>query len=156
MRDDLLGLTDRVLKLEINAAKGSKSVRGSDAVTAIIAGFAGLIAALIGGGMTLLSQRITAKRERERAMNAARLERDLAVETAQREADLARESAQHQLELARKVAIFQQTEKILEFRLKQMELFYAPMFALLEQSKALTIKLYRSVSARRTNTIQTP
>lgn len=138
VREDLQGLTDRILKLEIEAVQPPKSNRGSDLVsplvTAIIAGFAGLIAALIGGGMTLLGQRITAKRERERAIDAAR-----------QQMELAREAAKHQLELARKQALFQQTEKILEFRLKQMELFYAPMFALLEQSKALYIKMYNQL-----------
>ena len=50
-------------------------------------------------------------------------------------------TARRALEQAKQEALFQQTEKILEFRLKQLELFYAPMFALLEQSKALYIKL---------------
>lgn len=50
-------------------------------------------------------------------------------------------TAERTLELARQQAIFQHAEKILEFRLKQMELFYAPMFALLEQSRGLYDKM---------------
>ncbi len=40
-------------------------------------------------------------------------------------------------ERARQEAVYRQTERIVEYRLKQMEHFYAPMFALLGQSKAL-------------------
>lgn len=50
-------------------------------------------------------------------------------------------TAKHAVELARHEAAFQNTEKILEFRLKQIELFYAPMFALLEQSRGLYDKM---------------
>jgi len=60
---------------------------------------------------------------------------------AKREERRAELTAQRSLELARQEAIFDHTEKILEFRLKQMELFYAPMFALLEQSRALYDKM---------------
>lgn len=119
LRKDLQGITDRVHELEIDAAKSAKSSREGDITTAIIAGFAALIATLIGGGMTLLGQHITAKRERVRENAAANL----------------------QLELARKQAVFKNTERILEYRLKQMELFYAPMFAHLNQSHALYKKL---------------
>jgi hypothetical protein len=107
-REEIQDLTARILKLEIEAAKSNSAKRDNGAAIAIIAGFAGLIAALIGGGLTLLGQHMTAKRD---------------------------------LELARKQAVFQQTEKILEFRIKQMELFYAPMFALLKQSTALYNKM---------------
>jgi hypothetical protein len=118
-REEMQDITDRVLKLELEAVKQKTPKEGSGIVIAVIAGFTALIAALIGGGMTLLGQHITAKRERASAISAER----------------------QQLELARKQAVFQQTEKILEFRIKQMERFYAPMFALLKQSTALYNKM---------------
>jgi hypothetical protein len=129
-RKEVQDLTARVLKLEIEAVKSKPPEKDSGVFTAIIAGFAGLIAALVGGGMTLLGQRMTADREQQRAIAAA-----------QQQLTLAREAAQQELELARKEAVFQQTEKILEFRIKQMENFYAPMFALLKQSTALYNKM---------------
>jgi hypothetical protein len=102
--EEIQDLTARILKLEIEIIKSKSQNEENGTAIAVIAGFAALIAALIGGGLTLLGQHMTAKRD---------------------------------LELARKQAVFQQTENILEFRIKQMELFYAPMFALLKQSTAL-------------------
>lgn len=119
--EDIQRLTNRVLQLEIDLVKASQgSLKSNVAVTtAIIAGSATLVAALLAGGLTLLGQNFMAKREERRA-------------------EL---TAQRSLELARQEAIFDHAEKILEFRLKQMELFYAPMFALLEQSRALYDKM---------------
>ncbi|MGE0683197.1 MAG: hypothetical protein AB7P69_20145 [Candidatus Binatia bacterium] len=117
--EDLQRLTNRVLQLEIDLAKASKGLGETNWVTAIVVGSPTLVAALIAGLLTLLSAYFTAKREERRA-------------------EL---TAQRSLELARQEAVFSHTEKILEFRLKQMELFYAPMFALLEQSRALYDKM---------------
>ncbi|MCI0622789.1 MAG: hypothetical protein L0387_14200 [Acidobacteria bacterium] len=117
--EDLQRLTNRVLQLEIDLAKASKSPPESNLTTGIIAGAATLSAALLAGFLTLLGQRFTAKQEERRVIL----------------------TAERAVELARQEAIFQHTEKILEFRVKQLELFYAPMFALLEQSKALYTKM---------------
>ena len=110
-------LTHRIQKLELELLqKSSKPQDNSIAVaTAIIAASAVLGAALLG----MFGQYLTAKREERRA-----------VATAAQAA-----------ELARKEALYKHTEKILDFRLKQMELFYAPMFALLGQSKGLYDKM---------------
>ena len=96
---DIEKLADRIDKLE----KSNSTI-----YSAIIAASAALIATLIGGGITLLGQRWTARRD---------------------------------LELAKMEAAFKNTEKIVEYRLKQLELFYGPMFAFLEQSKGLYIKM---------------
>jgi len=130
LRESLQDITARVLKLEIDTTKLSTSRGASGIVNALIAGFTALIAALIGGGMTLFAQHMTANRERE-----------LATEAAKRQLELAREAAKQQLDLSMKQAVFQQTEKILEFSLKQMELFYGPMFAMFQQSTALYNKM---------------
>ena len=63
--EDLQRLTNRVLQLEIDLAKASKTPTRSDAAvtTAIIAGSATLVAALLAGGLTLLGQQFMAKRE---------------------------------------------------------------------------------------------
>lgn len=119
LKEDLQRLTNRVLELEMDLTKASKPPRESTLTIAVIAGSATLVAALIAGGLTLLGQHVTAKREERRMVLAA----------------------ERAMELARQEAIFQHTEKILEYRLKQMELFYAPMFALLEQSRALYEKM---------------
>jgi hypothetical protein len=50
-------------------------------------------------------------------------------------------AAKRSLNQAKLEAAFSQAEKIVEFKTKQLELFYAPVFALLMQSKALYIKM---------------
>lgn len=60
---------------------------------------------------------------------------------AKRAAELARLEAERKSDLAKREALFRHTDKIVEYRLKQMELFYAPMFALMGQSKGLYDKL---------------
>lgn len=55
-------------------------------------------------------------------------------------------NSQQQRELDRNKALFEQTEKILEFRIKQLEQFYAPMFARLKQSEALYFALQRQLA----------
>jgi hypothetical protein len=114
---DLQRLTNQVLQLELEVAKTSKF--DSTLTTAIIAGSASLVAVLLAGGLTLLGQYVTARREERRAVA----------------------TAMQTMELGRQEALFRHGEKILEFRLKQMELFYAPMFALLKQSEALYAKM---------------
>src|ERR1043166_3511211 len=55
-------------------------------------------------------------------------------------------NAKKQRELDQRKALFDQAERLLEFRIKQLESFYAPMFALLEQSRALYDKLQHQLS----------
>jgi hypothetical protein len=129
VRENFQDLTARLLKLEIEVTKPKPKDQG-DIRTGLIAGFAVLIAALVAAAATLLTQWLIAKREREHDITAAA-----------RQLEIARETAEQQLDLSRNQAIFAQTEKILEFRVKQLEYFYAPMFALLQQSEALYEKL---------------
>jgi hypothetical protein len=109
-------LTHRVEMLEVSSIQksGNDSTRVA-IITAIIAASAVFGAALIG----IFGQYFMAGREERRAVRAA----------------------QQAAELARQEAIYRHTEKILEFRLKQMELFFAPMFALLRQSLGLYEKM---------------
>ena len=79
----------------------------------------GALAVLLSAGMGMLGQRYTARNEDRRSSIAA----------------------EKAAELARQEALYKHTEKILEFRLKQMEEFYAPMFALLGQSEGLYKKM---------------
>jgi hypothetical protein len=109
-------LTHRIQKLELEVIQKSKPQDNSIAITtAMIAASAVFGAALLG----MFGQYLTAKREERRAVA----------------------TAQQATELARLEAIYKHTEKILDFRLKQMEQFYAPMFALLGQSKGLYDKM---------------
>jgi hypothetical protein len=55
-------------------------------------------------------------------------------------------NAKKQRELDQQKARFDQAQRLLEFRLKQLEFFYAPLFASLEQSKALYDKLLYQLS----------
>src|SRR5262249_52612847 len=109
--EDLQRLTNRVLQLEMNLAKASKAASVSPGSSITTTLITGIPSVLA----VLLAGVITLLGQRF--------------------------TAQRSQELARQEAIFGQTEKILEFRLKQMELFYAPMFALLEQSRALYDKM---------------
>jgi hypothetical protein len=50
-------------------------------------------------------------------------------------------AARHAAKLARDGALYRDAEKILELRMRQVQQFYAPMFALLRQSKDLYDKM---------------
>jgi hypothetical protein len=104
------------LQAEVDKIKDSQK---SSSSAAVITGIASFLAVLVASLLALLGQWTMGKREERRTVAASK----------------------QSLELARQEAVFKHTEKILEFRLKQMEQFYAPMFALLEQSKALYDKL---------------
>jgi hypothetical protein len=116
---EIQDLRERTQKLELEmiqkADKSSANGRSSALGTAIIAAVAALVVAMLG----IAGQYFMARREDRRALIAA----------------------SHAMELARQEALFQHTGTILEFRLKQMELFYAPVFALLGQSHGLYDKL---------------
>lgn len=105
-------LTHRIQVLELELLK--KSQQSKDQGPLIAAGAAVFVALL-----ALVGQFVLGLREDRRSVGAAK-----------RAADLAKEEA-----------IYRHTEKILEFRLKQMEQFYAPMFALLRQSEGLYNKM---------------
>jgi hypothetical protein len=112
-------LTHRIQKLELQTVQQPGKQQGDTTAvavtTAIIAAAAVLGAALLG----MFGQHVAAQREDRRTVAAA----------------------QHAAELAKQEAVYRNTEKIVEFRLKQMEQFYAPMFALLGQSKGLYDKM---------------
>lgn len=121
-QENIRELTHRIQKLELEMIQ--RSGKSGDTtqiavVTAIIAAAAVIGAALLG----IFGQYFMARREDRRSIAAA----------------------QHALELAKQEAVFRQTGTILEFRLKQMEQFYAPMFALLGQSKGLYDKMMQQL-----------
>src|SRR5579863_4876120 len=123
-QENIRELTYRIQKLELEMIQksGKSSEDGTQiaVVTAIIAAAAVLGAALLGIG----GQYFMARREDRRSIA----------------------TAQQALELAKQEAVFQQTGTILAFRLKQMEQFYAPMFALLGQSKGLYDKMMQQLA----------
>jgi hypothetical protein len=110
-------LTHRVQKLELEIIQKSEPSSGEK--VAIIAAIIAASAVLLTAILSLVGQFVMATREEGRAVVAA----------------------QRALEHAKQEAVFRQTERILEFRLKQMEQFYAPMFALLRQSRGLYDKM---------------
>gem|GEM_PF-2182331 len=122
VRDSLHLLIQRVQRLE---EKGDQST-----TAAIIAGTASFIAVLAAGLLTLISQLRIARKEDARSIK----------------------NAENTLALAQKEAVYKQTDKMLEYKLKQMELFYAPMFALLNQSKGLYAKMSSLLMKRNPNT----
>lgn len=114
-QENIRELTHRIQKLELETIQKSGQTTKITIITASIAAAAILGAALLG----ICGQYFMARREDRRAIAAA----------------------QQAAEQARQEAVFRHTEQILEFRLKQMEQFYAPMFALLGQSKGLYEKM---------------
>jgi len=76
-------------------------------------------AAIIAGIAALYGQFVSAKNAREQS----------------------KQEAEAALNQAEQEARFRQIEKIIEFRVKQLERFYGPMHAYLEQSKAIYIKI---------------
>ena len=118
-QDTIRELTHRIQKLETEmlqaAQKPADNKNGITLATAFIASGAVLLAALV----SMYGQYLADKRLSNREVVAA----------------------QRTLELAKQEAKFRHTGTILEFRLRQMEQFYAPMFALLGQSKGLYDKL---------------
>jgi hypothetical protein len=119
LREDIQDLTARVLKVEVEDVKLSKLSEQNATTPAIIAGFSVAVSALIAGALTFFGQWYTAERERVRAIVAAR----------------------QQFRLVQRQIVLQQSEKILEFKIRQLENFYAPMFALFQQSTALYHKM---------------
>jgi hypothetical protein len=105
-------LTYRVRKLELEVLEKSQEPKDRGPLfTALAAIFVGILA--------LIGQFSLALREDRRSAAAS----------------------QQALERARQEALFRQNETLLDFRLKQMELFYAPMRALLTQTGGLYDKM---------------
>lgn len=90
--------------------------------------------ALIAGLAGFLGIRFNASREARREQERMKHEADLNRQKVEAE-------AQHQLALARLEASTTYADKLLDLRLKQLELFFAPLHALLEQSKGVYTKL---------------
>lgn len=110
-------LTHRIRKLELEMIPRSQESSGNVAYVAIIVAFIAILGAIFG-------QLLLAWREDRRAAHAA----------------------EQAVELAKQEALFRQTEEILEYRLRQMQQFYAPMHALLGQSKALYDKMLHQLA----------
>lgn len=109
-------LTHRVRKIELQALQKSEPPKDRGPY---IAAAATIIVAIIAAAATIIVAIIAWIGERKRAAS----------------------SAQRALELARAEALWRQQEKHLDFHVKQMERFYAPMRALLTQTKALRDKM---------------
>jgi hypothetical protein len=110
---DIDELTHRVRKLELDLLqKSSPPPKDNGPIIAALA-------AIAVGFLALLGQFYLARQESKRAATAA----------------------EHAVELARQEAHLRQQEKLLDFRLKQMETFYAPMRALLTQTRGLYDKM---------------
>ena len=111
-------LTHRIQKLELEAIQNSGQQSGSTG-TAIVTAIIGAVAVLCVAFIGVLAQYWTAKHQDQSAIAVA----------------------ERATELARQEAIFRHSDKLLEFNLKQMEQFYAPMFAMLGQSEGLYNKM---------------
>jgi hypothetical protein len=105
-------LTHRVRKLELEVLQKAPAPKDNGPLIAAVTAIAVSFLALIG-------QFFLALREDRRAARAA----------------------ERAVELARQEALLRQQEKLLDFRLKQMETFYAPMRALLTQTRGLYDKM---------------
>ena len=93
-----------------------------------------IVGALIAGLAGFLGIRFNASREARREQERMKHEADLNRQKVEAE-------AQHQLALARLEASTIYADKLLDLRLKELELFFAPLHALLEQSKGVSDKL---------------
>jgi hypothetical protein len=111
-------LTHRIQKLELEAIQNSGQQSGSTG-TAIVTAIIGAVAVLCVAFIGVLAQYWTAKHQDQSAIAVA----------------------ERATELARQEAIFRHSDKLLEFNLKRMEQFYAPMFAMLGQSEGLYNKM---------------
>lgn len=105
-------LTHRVRKLELEVLQKSPEPKDNGPIIAALA-------AIGVGFLALIGQFLLALREDRRAGRAA----------------------EHAVQLAQQEALLRQQEKLLDFRLKQMETFYAPMRALLTQTRGLYDKM---------------
>jgi hypothetical protein len=124
-QEKIRALAHRVELLEVQVARLSDKPK-PDYSVAIIGALAVLGASLVG----IYGQRLAAR-------HAERLARD---EASHRE-KLAKDEASYRGKLARNEALYKEAEATVDFRMKQVQEFYAPMFALLRQSRDLYDKM---------------
>jgi len=124
-QEKIQSLTHRVELLEVQATKRSDTPK-PDYSVAIIGALAVFGASVIG----IVGQLLAAK-------HAERL----AIAEASRREKLAKDEASYRARLARDEALYKEAEATIEFRMKQVQEFYAPMFALLRQSRNLYDKM---------------
>jgi hypothetical protein len=111
--------------LEIHTARQAEKPN-PDYSVAIIGALAVIGASVIG----IIGQLLAAKHaERLAGVEASRRER------------LAKDEASYRAQLARDEVLYKEAEATVEFRMKQVQEFYAPIFALLRQSKILYDKM---------------
>jgi hypothetical protein len=137
-------LLQRIRLLELKAAEpvDTKSEKVTvPLATAIIGSLAVLAAALIG----ILGQRLAAKNAASIAAASAAATAELASNAAAERLQLARKAAEDTAELARVAALYKHAEQMIDFKLKQIESFYAPIFAALRQSRMLYNKMLEQI-----------
>ena len=104
------------------AEKGDKSY--SAVLVPLVTGIIGAIVVLLSARMGRAGQEAAAKASAE--ANAA----------------LARSAAADAKQMAAEAALFKHAEEVMEFKLKQIQDFYGPLYAALRQSKGLYDKLF--------------
>ncbi|MEX0806824.1 MAG: hypothetical protein WD688_26410 [Candidatus Binatia bacterium] len=111
--------------------------------------FTTMAGALIAGLAGFLGIRFNASREARREQDRMRHEADLNRQKVEAE-------AQHTLGLARLEASTTYADKLLDLRLKQLEFFFAPLHALLEQSKGVYAKVLTQLLEDKENYREVP
>jgi hypothetical protein len=127
--DKIDEIAHRVRLLEIKAAEKSTPWYGSALVP--------LLTAIIGGLAVFWSARL-GRSGQQLAANAAEANAKRAAEA---NAELARNAAAEAARLAKEAALFKHAEQMMEFKQKQIQEFYGPLYAALRQSKGLYDKL---------------
>jgi|WetSurMetagenome_2_1015567.scaffolds.fasta_scaffold61787_2 hypothetical protein len=122
--DLLNSLNNHVKQLDLDIINDLKKTKPSDNETNISTGLIAALAVLCAAGIGALGQYMVAKMT----------------------ATIARNEAVNKAEIAKLEARYRHTDKIVDYRLKQLELFYAPMSALMGQSGALSYKLQLQLS----------
>lgn len=137
-------LAHRVKLLELKAADPGDTRSAKVTVpiaTAIVGFFAVLFAALMG----IVGQVLNAKNAAKLASESLKSAATLAANEALVRSELARKAAEDAAELARDTARHKRADQMTEFRLKQIECFYAPIFAAFRQSKTLYDKMFQQL-----------
>jgi hypothetical protein len=96
-----------------------------------------ILTAIIGGLAIFWSARL-GKSGQELAAKAAEASANRAAEA---NAELAKHAAAEAVRLAKDAALFKHAEQMMEFKLKQIQEFYGPLYAALQQSRGLYDKL---------------
>jgi hypothetical protein len=122
--DLLTALSQHVRQLDLDVINDLKKPKRGDNDTNLWTGLIAALAVLCAAGIGVLGQYKVAKMT----------------------ATIARDEAVNKAEIAKLEARYRHTDKIVEYRLKQLELFYAPMSALMGQSGALSDKLQLQLS----------